>query len=245
MPGSESALFWLPTLAVLAVGLVGLLAIRIQPENPARARWLLILLIVVFVATATSAWEQSARRETAARLDQVWTRLGDVKGLPPLPAGTSPDKTVEAVAGAIEALNARITELDGQVAALKEKAKTREIPPDNAAKLVDALREAGSHRVVVSCVPDDVEAFAYANQFASLLRQAGWDALGPETTTIFGETPGMGISLYVRGTNATPEGAKLLLDAFTKFNIPYQSGIMPSAVIPDPATVELFVGHKP
>jgi hypothetical protein len=245
MPGSDTLLFWLPPLAVLAVGLIGLLAIRVQPENPARGRWLRILLIVAFAAVGLSAWEQSARRTTAARLDQVWTRLGDVKGLPPLPAGTSPDKTVEAIAGAIEALNARITELDGEVVALKEKAKTRQIPPDSVPKLVDALREAGSHRVVVSCVPDDVEAFAYANQFATLLKQAGWDALGPETTTIFGETPGMGISLYVRGTNATPEAAKLLLDAFTKFNIPYQSGIMPSAAIPDPATVELFVGHKP
>jgi hypothetical protein len=245
MPGFDTGLFWLPTIAVAAVGLIALLAVRVQLPGSTRNAWFGILLVLLFVATGTSAWEQGSRRETAARLDQVWNRLGDVKGLPPLPAGTSPDKTVEAVAGAIEALNARIAELQTQVTALQQKAQTRAVPDDNAAKLVEFLREAGSHRVVVSCVPDDIEAHAYANQFASLLRQAGWDALGPETTTIFGEAPGMSIALYVRGTNAPPDAAKLLLDAFTKFNIPYQSGIMPSAAIPDPATVELFVGHKP
>jgi len=29
-----------------------------------------------------------------------------------------------------------------------------------------------------------------------------------------------------------------------RFNIPHQSGVAPSDAIPDPATVELFVGHK-
>jgi hypothetical protein len=245
MPGFDTGLFWLPTIAVAVIGLFALLGVRVQLPSPTRNAWLVILLVLLVVATGISAWEQSARRATASRLDQVWARLGDVKGLPPLPPGTSPDKTVEAVASAIEALNARIAELETQITGLQQKAQTRSIPADNAAKLVEFLHDAGSHRVVISCVPDDIEAYAYANQFASLLRQAGWDALGPETTTIFGEAPGMGIVLYVRGTNAPPDAAKLLLDAFTKFNIPYQSGIMPSAAIPDAATVELFVGHKP
>ncbi len=85
----------------------------------------------------------------------------------------------------------------------------------------------------------------YANQIANVLRAAGWEALGPETTTIFGEAPAMGITLYVRGADAPPEAARLLIDAFTRFNIPYQSGVASSDAIPDPATVELFVGRKP
>jgi hypothetical protein len=36
-----------------------------------------------------------------------------------------------------------------------------------------------------------------------------------------------------------------LADAFTKFNVPYQSGITPGDSIPDLETVELFVGPKP
>ena len=99
--------------------------------------------------------------------------------------------------------------------------------------------------MVVSCVPDDVEAYTYANQIANVLRASGWEALGPETTTIFGEAAAMGVALYVRGGGAPPEAARLVLDAFTRFNIPYRSGITPSDAIPDPATVELFVGHKP
>jgi len=38
--------------------------------------------------------------------------------------------------------------------------------------------------------------------------------------------------------------AKILIDAFARFNIPYKSGVSPSDAIPDPATVELFVGPK-
>jgi hypothetical protein len=53
----------------------------------------------------------------------------------------------------------------------------------------------------------------------------------------------MGITLYVRA-GATPDAAKLLIDAFARFNIPYKSGVSPSDAIPDPATVELFVGPK-
>ena len=54
-----------------------------------------------------------------------------------------------------------------------------------------------------------------------------------------------GCTLFVRGGVAPPDAARLLIEAFTRFNIPYHSGIAPSDAIPDPATVELFVGHKP
>ena len=40
-------------------------------------------------------------------------------------------------------------------------------------------------------------------------------------------------------------GARILIDAFNRFNIPYQSGIAPSDAIPDPMTTEIFVSHKP
>ena len=40
------------------------------------------------------------------------------------------------------------------------------------------------------------------------------------------------------------EAARILIDAFGRFNIPYKSGIAMSEANPDPATVELFVGRK-
>jgi len=55
----------------------------------------------------------------------------------------------------------------------------------------------------------------------------------------------MGVALYVRTGVGAPDAARLLVDAFTRFNIPYQSGIASNDAIPDPATVELFVGRKP
>jgi hypothetical protein len=93
-------------------------------------------------------------------------------------------------------------------------------------------------------VPDDVEAFTYANQIANVLRAAGWDAHGPETTAIFGDAPAMGIRLYVR-SGVAPETAKILLDAFTRFDVPFKSGTTSNDMIPDNTTVELFVSHKP
>ena len=42
-----------------------------------------------------------------------------------------------------------------------------------------------------------------------------------------------------------PSAAKILVDAFARFNIPYQSGIAADDNIPDTATVELFVAKKP
>jgi hypothetical protein len=127
---------------------------------------------------------------------------------------------------------------------LREKAKVRSIDNNTAAKLVDYLRQFGSRRAVVSCVPGDPEAFTYANQLTNLLRSAGWDAHGPETTSIFGDAPAMGIRLFVR-SGVAPDTAKILLDAFSRFDIPYKSGTTSNDAIPDNTTVELFVSHKP
>jgi hypothetical protein len=172
-------------------------------------------------------------------------RLDEIGGLLPGGPGGTPGETFDTVTSAIRALNARIEELETQIQVLWEKTRSRTIDQTTAAKMADYLRQFGGRRVVVSCVPDDIEAFTYANQLANVLREAGWDALGPEKTTIFGEAPAMGVRLFVRGGVLAPEAARFLIDAFTRFNIPYQSGIAPSDAIPDPATTELFVSHKP
>jgi hypothetical protein len=93
-------------------------------------------------------------------------------------------------------------------------------------------------------VPGDAEAFAYANQLVNILREAGWDALGPETTTIFGTSTYPGVTLFAPSGAAASKAVTGLIEGFTRFNIPYRSGIPPREAIPDPGTVSLFVSGK-
>ena len=249
MVRGEPPLWWLPTASVAALAVLGFLAFVRQPWRPSRKYWLAAMLLIGVLAIGASAWQQNASRAVlageTARLDELRARLDEIGRLLPAGPGTTTGEMFDTVAAALAALNTRIKDLESQILALQEKNRTRTIDADSAAKIADYLRQFGGHRVVVSCVPDDVEAYTYANQIANVLRASGWEALGPETTTIFGETAAMGVTLYVRGGGAPPEAARLVLGAFARFNIPYRSGITPSEAIPDPATVELFVGHKP
>lgn len=244
MSWGEAALWWLPTAAVAAAAALGVLAFVVQPRHSTREYWIAALLLSGALAIGASGWQQRvARTRETTQLREVTTRLDELGWLLGTAPGTA--QSFDTIAAAIAAQNARIKGLESQIQALEEKSRNRTIDPDVAAKMAAALRQFGNHRVVVSCVPGDIEAYTYANRIANVLRAAGWEALGPETTTIFGEASAMGITLYVRAGDAPPEAARLLIDAFSRFNIPYQSGIAASDAIPDPATVELFVGKKP
>jgi hypothetical protein len=245
----EAARWWLPTAAVAGLAALSLVALARQAWRPSKKYWIGALLLGGVLAVGASAWQQRTSQlalgHETARLRGIAARLDELGRLLETAPGTTPDQAFDTVAAAIAALNAKIKDLEDQVHALQEKSRTRTIDAEASAQMADYLRPFGNHRAVVSCVPDDVEAYRYANQIANVLRLAGWEALGPETTTIFGDAPAMGVTLYVRGGVAAPDAARLLLDAFTRFNIPYQSGIASNDAIPDPATVELFVGHKP
>src|SRR5438552_2590689 len=200
MSWNEAALWWLPTASIAVVTLVGVLAVLAQPWRPARKYWVLASLLCGGLAIGGSGWQQARSRaalgEEAARLRELGARLDEVGRLLPAGPGKTPDETFDTVAAALLSLNAKIGDLEEQVRALQEQARSRTISPETAAKLAEYLRPFGSQRVVVSCVPDDVEAYNYANRLASMLREAGWDSLGPEKTTIFGEAPAMGIRLF-------------------------------------------------
>jgi len=245
----EAARWWLPTAAVTGFAALAFFAMARQAWRPTKKYWIAALLVAGVIAVSASAWQQKISRaalnEETARLRDVAARLDELGRLLETGPGTTPDQAFDTVAAAIAALTAKIKDLENQVQALQEKSRARTIDTDTSAQMADYLRPFGNHRVVVSCLPDDVEAYGYANQIANVLRAAGWEALGPETTTIFGEAPAMGVTLYVRSGAAPPDAARLLLDAFTRFNIPYQSGVASNDAIPDPATVELFVGKKP
>jgi hypothetical protein len=244
------ALWWLPTVAVALVGALGLVALAAERGLSSRRYWAGGLLLVTVVAVAGSGWQQrSARGVLTAETDRLQTlgsRLDELGKM--LPGGAAKDsgETFQTVATAIRALTSKTKDLETQIELLKQKNRERIILADTATKVADYLRGFGSRAVVVSCAPDDVEAYDYANQIANVLRRAGWDATGPEKTTIFGEAAGMGVRLYVRNNGMpTPDTGKLLVDAFTRFNIPIESGVAASEAIPDQATTELFVSHKP
>ena len=249
MSWGEAASVWAPDVAVVAITVLAIAAVVLQPVPPARKYWFAALLLCGVLAIAAGGWQQRAGRAAldarTARLQQLSAKLDQLGRLLPAPAGGTPEQNFATVGAAIVSLNGQVKDLEQQVRALRAKTGQRTLNPDIAAKMAEDLRRAGSQRVVVSCAPDDVEAFFYANQLANVLRAAGWEALGPEATKIFGMAPQMGVRLYVRAGVAPPAAAQLLIDAFTRFNIPFESGITPSAAIPDPATTEIFVSHKP
>ena len=232
-----TAIEWLPLAAALVLAAVALAAAH------GRRGWLAAVFLAGLAAIAAVGWQQQRQRQIEADAAGLQARLAEIAGKP---AATLLDPT-----SAMRQSAERLTELSLQVKQLEEKnarlqkaAHDRTISDATAANLSQYLRGFGSQRVVLSCPPGDVEAFEYANRIVGILKDAGWAAHGPEPSKIFGTEPSMAIRFYVNGAQ-TPPAAKILSEAFHKFDIPYESKISPSEAIPDPETVELFVPAKP
>jgi hypothetical protein len=255
---------WAPLVPIIPIVVVALVQAVVLPARFwAKGIWAL-MVIGCGIACGAIALTLSLRHDQALQAElgrvsqaELGAQLAQLKGLwaqwdaishtlPP--AGEAPAAAFDSVSDALASLSARVASVDAQIAAriaaLKEQTKGRSIGDDAAAKLIDYLRQYGGNRVVVSCVPNDLEAYTYANQLVTILTMAGWDARGPEVTAASDDAVAMGVSLYVRDPR-TAEAAKILIDAFTRFNVPYQTGLTASNAIPDLATVELFVAKKP
>jgi hypothetical protein len=129
-------------------------------------------------------------------------------------------------------------------AAAQQPAPARVVAPDTTAKLAAYLKKSGSHAVIVSAIPGDIEAYDYANQLVNLLHAADWQVGGPEITRVFGGIHAVGVNVFANPTQAG-DTAKILIDAFRKFNIPYQPRVTPNGAVPASDAVELFVGALP
>jgi hypothetical protein len=244
-----------PVIAVVLLFAVAAIeAVVLPPDRRIKATWLLVAVLVGGIAaalvrgqhqTAAKAAQQAAQSQTSetAALRGLWSQWDSLSAELPKPKGEAPASSFDSVDDALASLSAKVATVRGQLDELNARMRNRSVDPATAVKLADYLRQRGSYRAIVSCPPDDLEAYTYANQLANILRAAGWDANGPETTAAE-EGPAMAISLYVRNP-AAPDAAKVLIDAFAKFNIPYQSAIAENDAIPDPATVELYVAKKP
>jgi cell division protein FtsB len=215
----------LPTLFVIILAAVALTEAGAPPSSAAGRRiWLGSIMFFGALALASSVW--------------LGKQEANVTGAV---ASAESDTTAEATRAQ---LAERVEKLESRIKELEEGGHGRAISADTAAKFSEYLRQFGSHRVVVSCAADDLEAYNYANQLVNIVKAAGWDAEGPEVTEVFGNVRTIGINLYVNENNGA-DTARILLDGFAKFNIPYQSRVTPTQAIPDTETVELYVGSVP
>lgn len=206
---------WLPPLLVAILSASALVAAGAGVRG--RRSRLMALAVIGGLALAATVWQAKAGADRVARL-------------------VAQDRTKQ--------LMAEVEALQQQLDQVKQSTRLRSLSADTAIKLADYLRPFGRHKVVVSCAPNDIEAYRYATQIADVLKTANWDASGPETTAIFGDVRAMGINVY--NNSAQPsDTVKILLDGLAKFGIPYQSRVPPSAALPETETVELFVGAKP
>jgi hypothetical protein len=216
----------LPTVFVIILTAVALtMAGAPLATRAARRSWWVTILLVGSFALAGSVWQGEKAADETARLT----------------GSTAHDEAV----GVARSRPARpIETLEKPNKGPETEGRGRTVSADTAVKFADYLRGFGTRRVVVSCARDDLEAYDYANQLVNILRAANWDAEGPEVTEIFGDLRAVGINLYINADNHS-DTVKILLDAFAKFNIPYQSRVTPSLTIPDTETVELFVAAMP
>jgi hypothetical protein len=213
-----SILSWLSAAAVVVLGTLAVAGARRSPSATTTGRRLRLVgtLVAAVLAVTGTVWQAG----------EIGAARHPPHGQPALPA-----------------LQDKIRLLEDQLMRLKHSIIMREVDPDTANKLAEYLRTFGSHTVVVSCVPNDIEAYDYATQIINVLKSANWDARGPEITTIFGNVEAMGINVY----DDAPDGgntAKILLTGFAKFNIPFQTRVASGGPQADPV-VELFIGARP
>jgi hypothetical protein len=220
---------WLPTLLVIVVTAMALTGAR-SPPATARARrlWMASILLCGSFAIAGTVWQ--GRKEA----DEITVLSGMAS-----PQSSRKERNAPTVSD----LTKQVKALEDQVKGLEAGRQIRTITPQTAEIFTAYLGQFGKRRVIVSCIPDDVEAYQYANQLVNILKAADWEAHGPEVTKIFGDVRAPGINVYVNADNHS-DTVKILLDGFAKFNIPYQTRVTPSQAIPDSETVELFIGAR-
>jgi len=223
-PGEHEMSPWLAVLLVVVLTALALTAVGSSPATATSKRlWMSAIFLSGSLAIAGSVWQTRKALEDAAAL--VGTTMS------PQPVKKTP----------VGPTNKQTIEFEDRVRRLEAGRQVRTIPPEVANEISAYLQPFGSRRVIVSCIPNDLEAYQYANQLVNILKGANWDAQGPEQTKVFGDFRTPAINIFVNSADRS-DTAKVLLDGFAKFNIPYQSRVTPSQAIPNAETIELFIG---
>ena len=211
---------WVPAGLVILMAALGLTVAGSPPvSRGARRFWMAAIFVCGSLAVAGTVWQAQ---------DSLYRRSEATALLRQVPAGT---------AVALAAPQER-------EATAPQPAQARAIDSDAATKLAAYLKKAGSRSIVVSAISGDIEAYDYADQLANLLRAAGWQVGGPQSTQVFGDLHAVGVNVFANPTQNS-DTAKILVEAFRKFDIPYEPRVTPSGVVPDSDAVELFVGALP
>jgi hypothetical protein len=221
---------WLITLLVIVVTAVALSGMG-SPPVAARGKrlWMASILAFGCLAIAGTVWQ--GQKEEDENTGSAGTTVS-----PQIWHEQRNRRTESDLAAQVKALHRRVKELEAG-------SQARTITPHAADDFAAYLRQFGSRRVLVSCIPDDGEAYQYANQLVNILRAANWNAQGPEVTKIFGDVRSRAINVYVSGDNHS-DTITILFSGFAKFNITYLSKVTPSGAMPDNETVELFIGQQ-
>jgi hypothetical protein len=221
---------WLPTVLVIILTAVALTEAGSSPATTrSRRLWMASIILIGSLAIAGAVRQGQRTVADSAAL----------AGMTASPAASNRERYEPTVSD----LTKQVKVLEDHIRELEAGSQLRTITPDNADKLVVYLRQFGNRRVIVSCIPEDIEAYQYANQLVNILKAGNWNAQGPQVTKIFGDVRAPGINVYVNGEDHS-DTVKILLDGFAKFNIPYQSRVTPSQAIPDTETIELFIGTR-
>jgi hypothetical protein len=207
---------WVPAGLVILMAALGLTVAGSPPASRgARRFWMAAIFVCGSLAVAGTVWQAQDARHRRSEATALLRQA---------PAGTAVAQERSAPA--------------------PQPARTRTIDPDTAARLAAYLKKSGSRSVVVSAISGDLEAYDYANRLANLLRAAGWQVGGPESTQVFGDIHAIGVNVFANPAQKS-DTAKILTDAFRKFDIPYEPRVTPSGAVPDNDAVELFVGALP
>ena len=167
--------FWMPTLLVIVVTAMALAGTKSPPVN-ASGGWIWRAGILLFgcLAVGATVW-QSWRNEDSSAI-----MAGTASSAASLLSQERSEPATADLRGQINALEERVRELEAGK-------QVRTVAPGTREELATFLRGSGTQRVIVSCIPGDLEAYQYANQLVSILKAAGWEAQGPEVTKIFGD----------------------------------------------------------
>ena len=97
----EAALWWLPTAAVVAMTVVGLVVAAAQPWRPGRKYLIVTVLVIGALAIGASAWQQNTTRRGPGDTARLRARLDEVARLLPAGPGATPTETFDRIAAAL------------------------------------------------------------------------------------------------------------------------------------------------